>query len=167
MARFKSDAQRKAAFANMNRGRASDRMNKYKNDKGVYNNIDSVSDEWFNDSNRIDRRVNTNSKNNNISKTKDNIGTIVYWRMQNGHEHSFLTYEDDWRNDTNIPGGYLFRDGREVKNQGDYFEYVQESERTYDEYVEDFKADAEGIKYGLDNRYIMNYDESDGSFDFI
>lgn len=56
---------------------------------------------------------------------------IIFWRMANGHKHSFLTCEDEWGNDENIAGGYEFEDGREVKTQGDYFEYVQESERTY------------------------------------
>jgi hypothetical protein len=57
-------------------------------------------------------------------------GTLVYWQMQNGHKHSFLTYENNWKKDDTVAGGYYFRDGVEVKTQGDYFDYVKESEDT-------------------------------------
>ena len=94
-------------------------------------------------------------------------GMILYWKMQNGHDHSFLTYEEQWENDSNIPGGYFLRTGKEVKNQGEYFEYVMENEFTDVEYLEGFEADKKGIKYALENGYINDYDEKTGAFEFI
>jgi hypothetical protein len=58
-------------------------------------------------------------------------GRIIYWEMANGHKHSFLTYEEEWENDKNVPSGYFLKSGKEVTTQGEYFEYVQEAEQTY------------------------------------
>ena len=46
--------------------------------------------------------------------------------------------KDDWKEDENVPSGYEFKDGRPVKTQGDYFEYVKESERTEEADVSEF-----------------------------
>lgn len=81
-------------------------------------------------------------------------GKIVYWKMANGHRHSFLTDRVDWRDDDNIPRGYFFRDGREVKTQGDYFEYVCESEHTYSEIWDILDYSEEGLRKALDSGYI-------------
>jgi hypothetical protein len=55
-------------------------------------------------------------------------GKIVYWKMSNGHEHSFYTEEDDWTQETNVPEtGW---DGTSLKTQGDYCDFVEESENT-------------------------------------
>jgi len=81
-------------------------------------------------------------------------GKIVYWKMQNGHRHSFYTECEDWHDDDNIPDGYFFRDGREVKTQGDYFEYVCESEHTYVEVLDILDYTEEGVREAIDLGYV-------------
>ena len=91
---------------------------------------------------------------------KRRTGIIVFWKMANGHKHSFLTYEEDWKEDTNVAGGYYFDDGREVKTQGEYFEYIEESERTYLEgAIEEIECKSkQSLEEAKEEGWIEDYD---------
>lgn len=99
----------------------------------------------------------------NYTEGEQEYGYIVYWRMQNGHEHSFYTCKLEWRDDSNVPSGYYFRDGREVMTQGDYFDYVKESEQTDEEEI----VETDDFREALECGYITAYDEESGEVECI
>lgn len=82
------------------------------------------------------------------------VEKIIYWKMQNGHKHSFFTNCDEWQDDDSIPSGYYFKDDREAKTQGDYFEYIKESEHTDVEILEEIEYNETGLREAIDAGYV-------------
>ena len=84
-------------------------------------------------------------------------GKIVYWKMSNGHEHSFFTEEEDWTQESNVPEtGW---DGTSLKTQGDYCDFVEESENTSVEDEQIFEWSDDGIRKALEYSAISIDDD--------
>ena len=92
---------------------------------------------------------------------------LVYWKMQNGHEHSFATEKTEWKEDDNIAGGYTFKDGGDVATQGDYFKYVQEHEHTGWETVEEFDYNEIDKFVERGYAYFANGEDDRAGIEFI
>ncbi len=52
-------------------------------------------------------------------------GQFLYWRMENGHEHSFMSYEND-----NILSEFATANECGELTQEEYIEYVEKNEDT-------------------------------------
>jgi len=85
-------------------------------------------------------------------------GKIVYWKMSNGHEHSFFTEEEDWTLATNVAGGYEIN-GTPVKTQGEYIDYICETENTDVEDEQIFDWSDDGIRKALEYSAISIDDD--------
>lgn len=81
---------------------------------------------------------------------------IVVWQMKNRHRHAFLTNCLDWRQEceTIPPGAWHFRDGREVRTEGDFFEYIREDEGTDVEFIDEIPFTEAGLTKSLKEGYI-------------
>lgn len=86
---------------------------------------------------------------------------FLYWRMENGHEHSFLSFETE-----DVLTEFAIENEKGVLTQEEYIEYVEEKEHTIleDIHIINFKElDVELAEKLLENDYIADFEvEDDG-----
>ena len=92
-------------------------------------------------------------------------GKIIYWKMGNGHEHSFYTEQEDWVDETNVPDTGF--DGTALKTQGDYCDFVMDSENTSVEDEQSFPWNDAGIRNAIEYGAIAIDDDVDEVIDLV
>lgn len=90
-------------------------------------------------------------------KTKNQF---LYWRMANGHEHSYLQFKT-----TDIMQEYATENKEGILTQEQYINYIERHEHTTIEeiIIEDFnELTVELAQKWLDNDYIADFEIDDG-----
>jgi hypothetical protein len=90
---------------------------------------------------------------------------FLYWRMENGHEHSYLEFETE-----NILNEYATENQEGILTQEQYIDYIERHEHTDIEeiIIEDFnELTIELAQKWLDNDYVANFEVQENNEPFL
>lgn len=90
---------------------------------------------------------------------------FLYWRMSNGHEHSYVAFETE-----DIMKEYATENHEGIKTQEQYIDYIERHEHTTLEeiIIEDFtEYTLELAQKWLDNDYIADFEVHEDREPFI